>query len=224
MKKIFSSALILFALQACANQNEPNAQYNTQASNPNLATEVQTEKQEGEAVAYFASGCFWCVEEVFESIVGVREVISGYAGGSEANPTYEQVGAGKTSHAESVMIFYDPTKVSFKTLVAAYYASHDPTTLNRQGPDAGRQYRSIAFYSNDSEKQTIDQYIETLANSGKWENPIVTEVKKIDKFWPAEDYHQDYVKHHPDNSYVRNVSIPRYEAFRQNFDSKYLKK
>jgi len=224
MKKILSSAFILVALFACANTSEPASTNDAQAANKTLSNNAQIEKQDGEAVAYFASGCFWCVEEVFESIIGVREVISGYAGGTEANPTYEQVGAGRTSHAESVMIFYDPTKVSFETLVQAYYASHDPTTPNRQGPDAGKQYRSIAFYSNDAEKEIITKAIETLSKSGIWDSPIVTEVKKIDKFWPAEDYHQDYVKHHPENSYVRNVSLPRYEKFRENFDSKYLKK
>ncbi|MDP4662892.1 MAG: peptide-methionine (S)-S-oxide reductase MsrA [Salibacteraceae bacterium] len=224
MKKIFSSAFMLVALLACANTNEPSSTADAKTQNEPISQSSETEKQKGEAVAYFASGCFWCVEEVFESLIGVREVISGYAGGSESNPTYEQVGAGKTTHAESVMIFYDPTKVSFETLVAAYYASHDPTTANRQGPDAGRQYRSIAFYSNDSEKEIITSAIENLSNSGKWDNPIVTEVKQIEKFWPAEDYHQDYVKHNPDNSYVRNVSIPRFEKFRSIFDSAYLKK
>jgi peptide-methionine (S)-S-oxide reductase len=224
MKKTFSSAFILIALLACANTNAPSSANDFLAAKENLSSSAQTEKQDGEAVAYFASGCFWCVEEVFESLIGVREVISGYAGGTETNPTYEQVGAGKTSHAESVMIFYDPTKVSFETLVSAYYASHNPTTANRQGPDAGSQYRSIAFYNNYSEKQIITKAIENLSKNEEWDNPIVTEVKKIDKFWPAEDYHQDYVKHHPDNSYVRNVSIPRYKEFRNKFDNKYLKK
>ena len=131
MKKIFSSAFMLVALLACANTNEPSSTADAKTQNEPISQSSETEKQKGEAVAYFASGCFWCVEEVFESLIGVREVISGYAGGSESNPTYEQVGAGKTTHAESVMIFYDPTKVSFETLVAAYYASHDPTTANR---------------------------------------------------------------------------------------------
>lgn len=224
MKKIFSSAFMLVALLACANTNDPGSTTYAKTQNESISQSTKTEKQKGEAVAYFASGCFWCVEEVFESLIGVREVISGYAGGSEFNPTYEQVGAGKTTHAESVMIFYDPTKVSFETLVAAYYASHDPTTANKQGPDAGRQYRSIAFYNNDSEKEIILSAIKNLSNSGKWDNPIVTEVKQIEKFWPAEDYHQDYVKNNPDNSYVRNVSIPRYKQFRSKFDSAYLKK
>jgi peptide-methionine (S)-S-oxide reductase len=149
--------------------------------------------------AYFAEGCFWCAEEVFESVRGVHEVISGYSGGTEKKPTYEDVGSGKTGHAEAIEVYYDPEVVSFETLVNVFFASQDPTTLNRQGPDAGTQYRSIAFYDNADEKEQIENTIKTLNASGQYDAPIVTQVVPFEKFWPAEKYHQDYVKQNPEN-------------------------
>jgi peptide methionine sulfoxide reductase msrA/msrB len=163
----------------------------------------------GEAVATFAGGCFWCEESVFESIKGVREVVSGYSGGKEKKPTYETVGAGQTGHAESFEVYYDPTKVSFKDLVRVYLASIDPTQVEGQGPDHGKQYRSIAFYRNDMEKKLIDEAIATLSGSGKYTQKIVVEVTPYDFFVKAEDYHQNYVRLHPENSYVQHESIPR---------------
>lgn len=173
--------------------------------------------------AYFASGCFWCVEAIFESVKGVKEVVSGYAGGKEKNPTYEQVGRGLTSHAEAVEVYYDPKEITFIELVQVFFGSHDPTTLNRQGPDRGPQYRSVAFYKNEEEKKIIDTYIAALKEQQIYDAPIVTEVTKFSKFYDAEDYHQDYEKRNPNNSYIRNVSIPRLNRFKQNFPE-YLKK
>lgn len=167
--------------------------------------------------AYFASGCFWCVEAIFESVKGVQEVISGYSGGKEKNPTYEEVGYGRTTHAEAVEIYYDPKVVSFETLVKVFFGSHDPTTLNRQGPDKGAQYRSIAFYTNGSEKKIINDYISQLQKEKVYSAPIVTEVKPFAIFYDAEDYHQDYEKNNPNNSYIRNVSIPRLKRFKAKF-------
>lgn len=167
--------------------------------------------------AYFASGCFWCVEAIFESLKGVEEVVSGYAGGETENPTYQQVSSGRTTHAEAVEVYYDPEQISFQTLVEVFFGSHDPTTLNRQGPDAGPQYRSIAFYRNAEEKQLIEDYIKKLDASGQFAGKIVTEVLPLDKFYKAEDYHQDYERRHPDDPYVRNVSIPRIEKFKAKF-------
>ncbi|MBT8307326.1 MAG: peptide-methionine (S)-S-oxide reductase MsrA [Maribacter sp.] len=164
-------------------------------------------------VAYFASGCFWCVEAIYEDVIGVKEVISGYSGGTEANPTYEQVGRGLTSHAEAVKVYYDSNEVSFETLVKVFFGSHDPTTLNRQGPDRGPQYRSIAFYSNDSEKNIIENYIAQLKKDKVYNRPIVTQVEKFTKFYDAEDYHQDYERLNPNNPYIINISIPRYKRF-----------
>ncbi|MDO6821061.1 peptide-methionine (S)-S-oxide reductase MsrA [Zobellia sp. 1_MG-2023] len=173
--------------------------------------------------AYFASGCFWCVEAIFESVKGVEEVVSGYSGGTEKNPTYEQVGGGMTSHAEAVKIYYDPKVISFTALVQVFFGSHDPTTLNRQGPDRGAQYRSVAFYKNEKEKQIIEAYIKALTDQNVYEGaPITTEVTQFTKFYDAEDYHQDYEKKHPNNSYITNVSIPRLNRFKANF-KEYLK-
>ncbi len=174
--------------------------------------------------AYFASGCFWCVEAIFESVKGVKEVVSGYAGGTQENPTYEQVGAGQTDHAEAVKIYYDPKVISFTALVQVFFGSHDPTTLNQQGPDRGRQYRSIAFYKNEKQKEIIDGYIKALKDQNVYQGePITTEVTAFTKFYEAEKYHQDYERKHPNNSYITNVSIPRLNRFKANF-SEYLKK
>ncbi|SHI46273.1 peptide-methionine (S)-S-oxide reductase [Arenibacter nanhaiticus] len=167
--------------------------------------------------AYFASGCFWCVEAIFESVKGVQEVYSGYAGGTENNPTYEAVSYGKTSHAEAVEVYYDPKVVSYKTLVKVFFGSHDPTTLNQQGPDRGPQYRSIAFYKNEEEKNIIKDYIRQLNQDKIYQNPIVTEIKPHTLFYKAEEYHQDYEKRHPTNSYIKNVSVPRLKKFQKNY-------
>lgn len=167
--------------------------------------------------AYFSSGCFWCVEAVFESVIGVEEAVSGYSGGSEKNPTYRQVSAGMTSHAEAVMVIYNSKKQDFKTLVKVFFGSHDPTTLNRQGPDRGRQYRSIAFYSNENERKIIKDFIVELENSNSYSQPIVTEIQPFKVFWKAEEYHQNYERRNPNDSYVRNVSIPRLNRFKEKF-------
>jgi peptide-methionine (S)-S-oxide reductase len=167
--------------------------------------------------AYFASGCFWCVEAIFESVEGVKEVVSGYSGGKEENPTYQQVGRGLTSHAEAVEVYYDPKVVSFKTLVKVFFGSHDPTTKNRQGPDRGAEYRSIAFYKSPQEAQIIKDYIKELEQKGVYNKKIVTQVIPFEKFWKAEDYHQDYEKKHPNNPYIKNVSIPRLKKFQKKF-------
>lgn len=181
------------------------------AQNANRSYPIQDESLE---VAYFASGCFWCVEAIFESVKGVEEAISGYAGGTEKNPTYRQVSYGQTSHAEAVAVYYDPRVVSFQELLTVFFVSHDPTTLNRQGPDRGTQYRSIAFYSSASEKQYIEAYIDALAQSNVYDQPIVTEVKPFDVFYEAEAYHQNYEKNHPYDSYILSVSIPRLNRFK----------
>ncbi|SNR70768.1 peptide-methionine (S)-S-oxide reductase [Maribacter sedimenticola] len=183
-------------------------------------TPQQLDKYE---TAYFASGCFWCVEAIFESVKGVKEVISGYAGGTQKNPTYEQVGYGKTDHAEAVEVYYDPKEISFTQLVQVFFGSHDPTQLNRQGPDRGRQYRSIAFYKTEEQKKIIENYMKALTDQKVYDNdPITTEVTKHTIFYKAEDYHQDYEKNNPNNSYIRNVSVPRLNRFKENFGD-YLK-
>ena len=166
--------------------------------------------------AYFASGCFWCVEAIFESVDGVEEAISGYAGGFTKDPTYKTIGTGRTGHAETVAVYYNPKKVSFKTLVAIFFGSHDPTTKNGQHPDYGTQYRSIAFYTNLNEKKIINDYIGEI-NIRYYQGKIVTEVTQLIKFYQAEDYHQNFERLNPNHPYVRKVSIPRLKRFKKKF-------
>lgn len=178
--------------------------------------EVSVQTSSETKVAYFASGCFWCVEAIFESVNGVEEAVSGYAGGHTKNPTYKTIGTGRTGHAESVAVYYNPKKVSFQTLVTVFFGSHDPTTKNGQHPDYGSQYRSIAFYKTQEEKQIIENTIKKL-NKDVYHGKIVTEVKKMERFYPAEEYHQNYERLHPENPYVQKVSIPRLNRFKRKF-------
>ncbi len=167
--------------------------------------------------AYFASGCFWCVEAVFESVKGVKEVVSGYSGGKEANPTYEQVGGGSTGHAESIEVYYDPAEVSYVTLLKVYFASQNPTQVNGQGPDHGRQYRSIIFYTNAGEKKEAENYKSKLNATKEYNAPIAAEIVAFEKFWKAEGYHQNYVVNNPNVGYVQFESIPRIKRFQSKY-------
>ncbi len=201
MKILFSLLFVFIVFFSCSNQD-----VNSVAILEKTSSNYKT--------AYFAAGCFWCVEAIFESVRGVDEAISGYAGGVVKNPTYEQICTGKLKHAESVKVIYDPSVVSFSTLVDVFFNSHNPATLNQQGPDKGPQYRSIAFYQTPAEKEIIDAKIEKLKREKVFPR-ITTEVKKLDVFYKAEAYHQDYEKKHPNNSYIQAVSIPRINAFKQ---------
>lgn len=174
----------------------------------------------GEAVATFAGGCFWAQEEGFDQLKGVREVVSGYSGGNVANPTYEQVGIDKTGHAESVQVYYDPTVISYRDLLDAFFAGHDPTTLNRQGPDAGRDYRSVAFYRTPAEKADILAAIDRVNVSKHYAGRVVTEVVSFAVFYPAEQYHQNYCKLHPNQPYIQSVSLPKVEKLRHAMQGK----
>lgn len=190
----------------------------SQDSNKKLVIPAGSAKPQGkESVATFAEGCFWHAEIVFQSLVGVRDAVSGYAGGHDTDPDYEKVSTGNTGHAESVQVYYDSTRISFKTLVDAFFASVDPTQLNRQGNDVGTEYRSIIFYRNEGEKAIIDAAIQKLVESKKYRNKIVTEILPFKKFYPAEDYHQEYILNNPNNSYVRIVSIPEFVRFKEEF-------
>ncbi len=177
---------------------------------------IDLQKNKDLKVAYFASGCFWCVEAIFESVKGVEEAVSGYAGGFTKDPTYKKIGTGRTGHAETVAVYYNPEKVSFKTLVAVFFGSHNPTTKNGQHPDYGTQYRSIAFYNNEEEKKIIEDTIELL-NEKVYGGKVVTEVTKHTKFYKAEEYHQDYERRNPNQPYVKAVSIPRLNRFKKKF-------
>lgn len=166
--------------------------------------------------AYFASGCFWCVESIYENLKGVKEVYSGYSGGSVENPTYYQVISGRTGHAEAIEVIYDSTVIDFKTLVKVFFGSHDPSTLNRQGPDVGTHYRSVAFYDSEQEKKIIEEEIKKLLDK-KIYKLITTEVLKFNKFYRAEEYHQDYKKKNPNDIYIMRVSNPRISKFKMDF-------
>ncbi|MER3498044.1 MAG: peptide-methionine (S)-S-oxide reductase [Chitinophagaceae bacterium] len=207
MKSFASILIFTLVFSACA-QTQSGAYKIFAGSNT---------KTSNEAVATFGEGCFWHTEIVFQSLEGVRDAVSGYAGGAVADPDYEEVCTGRTGHAEVVQVYYDPSKINFETLVKAFFASHDPTQLNRQGNDVGTQYRSIAFYRNEKEKQIIENEIKKLASEKKYTGKIVTEVKPFKSFYAAEEYHQEYILHHPDNSYVKHVSIPDYQKFRKEF-------
>lgn len=223
-KKIVRNLFILPILLISIGCQSKTAKVQPQiaADNPVEKITLSVDELQKYETAYFASGCFWCVEAIFESVKGVKEVYSGYSGGPEKNPTYEQVAYGRTGHAEAVEVFYDPKVISFTQLVQVFFGSHDPTSLNRQGPDRGAQYRSIAFYKDDSEKKIIADYISLLESKKVYDRPIVTQVVKFDVFYKAEEYHQDYERRNPYNSYIRNVSIPRLNRFKENFKS-YLK-
>ncbi|WP_022821843.1 peptide-methionine (S)-S-oxide reductase MsrA [Hymenobacter norwichensis] len=206
---------LLLLTVACGQQRPADAQTLSRSTAGGMPTATQAQ---GLAVATFAGGCFWCTEEIFEEVKGVKYVVSGYSGGKEANPTYEQVGSGQTSHAESIEVYYDAKQVSFQQLLDVFFlAGHDPTTLNRQGPDAGTQYRSIAFYRTPAEKQQIEATIKQVNASKHYANPIVTQVLPFSKFWPAENYHQGYYRIHPENPYVQSVSTPKIMKFRKAY-------
>ena len=165
--------------------------------------------------AYFASGCFWCTEAIFESLTGVEEVINGYSGGHTQKPTYESSNTGRTGHAEAIEVIYDSEKISFSSLVDVYFGSQNPTQINGQGPDRGSQYRSILFYQNKTQQNIIQVKKEALSKQLK--TTIAAEVMKFDKFWIAENYHQNYERLHPNNSYIRAVSTPRLKHFKKKF-------
>jgi len=214
MKVSIKSVLTVFILVflfSCQNQaQEKPKQLTNQTDEP-----IEIPLENGLARAYFASGCFWCVEAVYEGVKGVEEVINGYSGGHTNNPTYDASNTGRTGHAEAVEVIYNPNIVDFALLVDVYFGSQNPTQVNGQGPDRGSQYRSIIFYQNDEQKEIILKKKEALAK--KLNSKIAAEVYPFQKFWMAEDYHQNYERLHPNNPYVKNVSIPRLNKFKNKF-------
>jgi len=167
--------------------------------------------------ATLAGGCFWCLEAVFLDVEGVDTVVSGYAGGSVSNPTYEQVCTGTTGHAEVVQIAFDPDLISYRDLLEIFFSVHDPTTLNRQGADVGTQYRSAIFYHSDEQQEIAESMIAELNASGRWNRSIVTEIEPLDVFYPAEDYHQRYYENHPERGYCQMVIAPKLAKFQKKF-------
>jgi len=169
------------------------------------------------SVATLAGGCFWCTEAVFSELKGVEKVESGYAGGSQPNPSYEEVCTGTTGHAESVQITFDPAVISYKRLLQIFFTVHDPTTLNRQGADVGSQYRSVIFYHDQGQKETAERVIQETNEAGIWGRPIVTEVIPFTAFYRAEEYHQRYYKNNPEQGYCSVVISPKVTKFRKRY-------
>lgn len=170
--------------------------------------------------ATLGGGCFWCLEAVFQQLRGVRKVTSGYSGGHVKNPTYEQVCTGTTGHAEVVQVVFDPQAISYEELLEVFFAIHDPTTLNRQGNDVGPQYRSVIFYHNERQRQTALGLKDRLDRSGRYAAPIVTQIVPFEAFYPAEEYHQNYFRRNPNQSYCRVVIAPKLEKFKKQFQKK----
>lgn len=168
----------------------------------------------------FGSGCFWCTEAVFQQLKGVSSVASGYSGGHVENPTYQQVVTGRTGHAEVCQIQFDPELISFEDLLEVFFNTHDPTTLNRQGNDVGTQYRSVIFYHTEEQKEIAERKKTELDISGTWKNPIVTEIVPFEKFYKAEDYHQNYYRNNPNQGYCRVVIAPKLDKFEKVFKLK----
>jgi peptide-methionine (S)-S-oxide reductase len=211
--------VLFFALAAMSctapspnTQNDPSAEGLTVS--PASLTEAEKEQLD---TATFAGGCFWCTEAVFERTKGVKSVVSGYTGGTQKDPTYEQVSAGMTDHAEAVQIYYDPEVITYQQLLEVFFGTMDPTQLNRQGPDVGEQYRSAVFYHDQTQQGLAENYMDKLSASGKYDKPIVTQLVPFEKFWVAEDYHQDYYELNPGNPYIQSVAKPKVKKFKKNY-------
>ncbi len=210
MKK-FTSPLLVFMLlsfAACSQKSNKPSVVPKPLSNKELSKYSQ---------ATFAAGCFWHEEALFESIKGVKEVVSGYAGGTSSNPSYESIETGETGHAETVNVFYDPAEITYDKLVEVYFAGQDPTSVNGQGNDRGTQYRSVLFYRNDAEKQKATTYMKRLHDAGKYKKPLAVQLMPLNRFWKAEDYHQDYIVKNPGSGYVNMVSIPEIKKTQKEF-------
>ncbi len=181
---------------------------------------MSTKSKNSLEVATLAGGCFWCIEAAFNIIKGVESVIPGYTGGRIKNPTYEQVSTGSTGHAEAAQITFNSNVISYKEILEIFFAAHDPTTLNRQGPDIGTQYRSAIFYHTEKQKEIAFEMINELNKEGIWDSPIVTQVEPLEVFYPAETYHKDYYKLHPQAPYCQAVITPKIIKLQQRFLSK----
>ncbi len=202
---LFITGLVLFSCQMQGNEKEEKELKNEVINYQKLKLDTAT----------FGGGCFWCIEASFEQIKGVVEAVSGYAGGKKETADYQMVGSGRTNHAEVVQVYFDPSVINYETLLDIFFTAHDPTQLNRQGPDVGTQYRSEIFYHNDEQKKLSDAKMEELAPS--FSNRMVTKVSKLEAFYKAEEYHQNYEEKHPYNGYIVNVSKPKIEKVARKF-------
>jgi peptide-methionine (S)-S-oxide reductase len=219
--KLFSaSVLALLTLGVASVFIDSGSTHLAVESIPPPARDSDRSLSKGKQKAVLAGGCFWCAEAVFEQLIGVEKVVSGYAGGKPEMAHYELVSSGKTDHAESIQITFYPSKISYGQLLQIFFSvAHDPTQLNRQGPDYGRQYRSAIFYSDPEQKQIAEAYIQQLQGAKVFSKPIVTEVTELKGFYPAEEYHQDFVRRNPTNPYVIANAIPKVEKTKKAFPS-----
>ena len=192
---------------------------------PDPAVDETLASQKGQETVVVSGGCFWGVQAVFQHVKGVTSATSGYSGGTVKNPNYEQVSSGETGHAESVQIVYDPSKITLGQLLKVFFSvAHDPTELNRQGPDTGTQYRSIVFFSNTDQQRIAQSYVDQLNQSKVFASPIVTQIVPLKDFYRAEDYHQNYATEHPDNPYIAMFDLPKLKNLQQQFPSLYVAK
>ncbi len=212
MKVFFTTIAAFMSLFTFAQKNNSNKKMNMTENINNTTVKIDT--------ATFGTGCFWCTEAIFQQLEGVIKVTSGYMGGKVDNPTYKQVCTGTTGHAECLNIDYDPAKISFDELLEVFWQTHDPTTLNRQGNDVGTQYRSVIFYHSEEQKAKAEKYKAELTKSGAWDNPVVTTLEPLAKFYPAEDYHQNYYNDNTGQGYCQFVIRPKVEKFQKVFKSK----
>lgn len=213
IKNMLYAGAVLFSLIACA---QPRVTDEVQAASINP---LETNKNDMELATY-GNGCFWCTEAIFQNLKGVEKVVSGYSGGHVDNPTYQQVCAGTTGHAEVIQITYDPEIISYDELLEVFWKTHDPTTPNRQGNDIGPQYRSAVFYHNDAQREKAEKYKKELNEAGAFNAPIVTEITAFEKFYPAEDYHQNYYNLNGGQPYCNYVIKPKIEKFEKVFKDK----
>ena len=214
--KYFAFIISSFILLACSGGQQAQGQLQESEFTTEPAAISESEAQELDT-ATFAGGCFWCVEAVFERVKGVKSVVSGYAGGNQPNPTYQEVAAGRTDYAESVQIYYNPEQVTYGELLEVFFGTHDPTQLNRQGPDVGKQYRSAVFYHDQEQQRMTRDYMEQLTQSGKYDDEIVTKISPLDTFYVAEDYHQNYYENNPNDRYIVNIAVPKVEKLKKNY-------
>ena len=236
MKTKTNISLLIFLIFLGCNSNTKNNLSTAEVNLPARSDESETgrtgksgaqpkiedkmDEQNKYEVATFGAGCFWCTEAVFQRLKGVVKVESGYSGGSVPNPTYEAVCTGKTGHAECTQITFDPKIISYKELLEVFWKTHDPTTLNRQGADAGTQYRSVIFYHNDEQKQLAGKYKNELTSAKIWSDPVVTEISSFRKFYKAEDYHQNYYNQNSNQPYCSFVITPKLDKFKKIFAEK----
>lgn len=217
MNSLLLSSLLILGLSGCGENASMDRTANTSINNFSMPDTNSNNLD----TATLANGCFWCTEAIFEELDGVISATSGYTGGSVENPTYKQVCTGQTGHAEALQIVYDPSKITFDELLEVFWETHDPTTLNRQGQDVGTQYRSGIFYHSEEQRQKAEKYKAELDKSGAFNNPIVTEITPFSKFYPAEDYHQQYFENNENaNPYCRIVIRPKLDKFRKVFKDK----